>query len=173
MPVHVASGGASGGYARKLFTGLTGGSTVTYAIGAAGAAGAAGNNDGGNGGDSTLTAGGSTVTGKGGSGADTRTLAVGFAVGPSGGTSTGGDVNGEGRPGAPAINLDADTVGLSGTGGTPCGGVGVGGQARDSVGDGLDGTGRAAGGGGAFAGATTDRAGGAGTAGIIIVREYT
>lgn len=176
MTIKVASGGASGAYVEKFFTGLTGGSTLSYTVGAGGTGGAASDGDGVAGGDSTFVVGGTTVTAKGGAGGNTRTSVLGTAIGASGGTSTNGDVNGSGIPGSTAILFDhtVEGIGISGSGGTPLGGAdGVGGLPVDHAVKGQAGVGHAAGGGGAYSYIVTDRAGGAGTGGMWIVEEYT
>ncbi len=163
-------GGAAGSYARKYFAN-PGSSALTYAIGAAGAAGVAAAGTGGTGGDTTFAVGVTTVTAKGGLGgvgqAHGTTLAA--VLGGAGVVATSGDVNGCGAPGEHGTRLSG-TVAVSGNGGSTR--VGSGGTSRITEGVGNDGVGYGAGGGGAVSLGASDRAGGAGTAGLIVIREY-
>lgn len=167
-------GGAAGGYAEKDFV-VTPNTAYAYVNGAAGAAGAAGANAGGVGGDTTFTVGGVTVTAKGGPGGTgmasgtTVLAALGGAPAP---ISTNGDVNASGMPGNPGIRLSG-TIGVSGAGGD-AGVYGSGDAGRIAQGNGVAGIGRGAGGSGGLtlnAGVATN--GGPGTAGQIVVEEYS
>jgi hypothetical protein len=168
--VGAAAGGGSGGYLIKYVSNISG--TYTYAIGAAGTAGANTGAAGGNGGNTTFTNGGTTYTAFGGTGGTGQTAGTALAItagGAGGVVSTNGDLNDGGDPGANGIRLSG-TVGVSGGGGSsPFGG---GGAALSAAGAGNDGTGRGGGGSGALSTANTNRAGGAGTAGVIIIYEY-
>ena len=166
-----ASGGACGGYAEKTFA-VEPNTTYTLAIGAAGAGGAAGNNAGSAGGSTTFTVGATTVTCPGGNGgAGCPASAVPLAiVGPTGGSPTDGDVNCPGAPGIGGLVLSA-TVAKSGEGGS--GPFGDGGRCVVVEGVGRPARGFGAGGSGAVCLGTTARAGGTGTAGLIIVDEYS
>jgi hypothetical protein len=75
------TGGGGGGTAIKYFT-VTPGASITYAVGAAGTSGV-------NGGDSSVTVGGTTVTGGGGVAGSTN----GTAIFSPGGSATNGDLN--------------------------------------------------------------------------------
>lgn len=152
-----------------------------YSVGAAGTAGAAsGGGTGGTGGDTTFHDGSATRTAAGGEGGEGDTLDATTHVGgqPGGGgalpSSTGAFFRSAGNPGAQGVFffLEGIEQGWSGTGGAgPFGGAGAG--QFDVEGAGNAGNGPGSGGGGAYTESTTDRAGGAGAAGLIIVEEYT
>lgn len=167
-----AGGGGAGGYCEKV-VGVAPNTAYTYAIGAAGVgnSGAAGSN----GGDTTFTVGATTYTAKGGTGAvlATATAAVNAYAGGAGGVvGTNGDVNAPGQAGAGGVQfLVATPVVASGAGGS--GPYGEGGVGITAVGAGVAGTGNGSGGGGAATGASTVRTGGSGTAGLIVVEEYS
>ena len=165
-------GGAGGGYAEKTFP-VTPNTTYTYSLGAAGAAGAAGANDGGAGGNTTFAAGGVTVTafgGNGGKGMAGSATIVSALGGASPAVSTNGDVNGGGEPGERSFTLSA-TLAVSGKGGSSM--FGTGGNGINVEGAGVAGTGYGAGGSGGMQDSNgTARAGGAGTAGLIVIDEY-
>jgi hypothetical protein len=166
-----AGGGGSGAYAEKTFT-VTPNTNYTYAIGSAGAgnSGAAGDN----GGNSTFAAGGVTVTTPGGGGAPVATAATTLtarAGGAGGAISTNGDLNSTGSPGIFGVVLIVATpIVASGKGADSQ--FGSGGLGLVAAAAGNAGTGYGSGGGGAATGASATRAGGAGTAGVIIVDEY-
>jgi hypothetical protein len=164
-------GGGGGSYAEKLFAAAPS-TAYTIAIGAAGTAnsGAAG----GNGGNTTFAVGSVTVTAYGGTGGPVATAVSTVSAYPGGAggiVSLNGDLNGAGDPGEPGVCFVVGTpTVISGNGG--CSVWGQGGLSLSAVGAGNAGTGYGAGGGGAATGASTARAGGAGTAGAIIVDEY-
>ena len=150
------AGGQGGGYARKRIAAASLGATETVTIGAGGAA----NTDGGN------SSFGAHCTANGGDGAS------GVTPGSNAGTATGGDINITGQRGG--------TGGVVGAGYTTAPGCSGGGSVMGAGAPGQFGsTGTAAalpgggGGGGSFgttgSGTVT---GGAGAAGIVIVREY-
>jgi hypothetical protein len=165
-------GGGSAAYAEKVFDVLPN-TTYTYAIGAAGTgvSGAAGNN----GGNTTFTVGGVTVTAPGGGGAPIGTAAttlVARAGGAGGTVATNGDVNSTGSPGMYGVVLiTATPIIASGKGADSQ--FGSGGLGLVAVGNGTAATGFGSGGAGSATGASTVRTGGNGTAGCIIVDEYT
>jgi hypothetical protein len=167
-----AGGGGSGAYAEKTFD-VVPNTNYTYAIGAAGAgvSGAAGNN----GGNTTFTVGGVTVTAPGGGGAPIGTAAttlVARAGGAGGVISTNGDVNSTGSPGMYGVSLIVATpIIASGKGADSQ--FGSGGLGLVAVGNGNNATGYGGGGSGSATGASAVRTGGNGTAGAIIVEEYT
>lgn len=167
-----AGGGGSGAYAEKTFDVLPS-TNYTYAIGTAGAgaSGAAG----GNGGNSTFTVGGTTVTAPGGTGAPAAVAATTLtarAGGAGGVIATNGDLNSTGSPGQSGNTLIVATpIVKSGKGADSQ--FGSGGIGLVAVGNGNPGTGFGAGGGGSATGASTVRTGGNGTAGAIVVEEYT
>jgi hypothetical protein len=165
-------GGGSGAYAEKVFDVLPN-TGYAYAIGAAGTgvSGAAGNN----GGSSTFAVGGTTVTAPGGGGAPVATAATTLtarAGGAGAAVATSGDVNSTGSPGIYGVTLIVATpIVASGKGADSQ--FGSGGLGLVAVGNGNPGTGFGAGGGGSATGASTVRTGGSGTAGCILVEEYT
>lgn len=177
---HASAGQSSsaGGYVEKLMTAAQIGATATVTLNGAGAGGAAGNNAGTTAGDSTVvTAGGVTLTAKGG---------VGGAGGPTqggpgsvaslagAGGSTGGDVNVAG--GASGYGLvPALTVAVSGKGGDPPSGLGVGGRSASSGGGsaaGNAGSGYGFGSSGAAQVDTGTAAGANGGQPVLIVEEW-
>lgn len=161
-------GGSSGVYWEKWIdpaATVTGGA---YACGAGGTAGTSGGGNGGNGGDTTLVVQGTTYTAKGGTGG-LGLAADGWvvAVGPQAGSSAADAI--AGSPGGNGACTGSGAIIISGNGGSNP--FGIGGAATiDAVG--VAGTGNGAGSSGANHAGTTDRAGGAGTIGIIIVEEY-
>lgn len=178
---------------------VTGGGTLTYAIGAAGAANA------GAGGDTTVTIGGNVITAKGGASAIaasstavpggstyilTTTAAVwngssfsikwyaGGTPGAGGlGSSTGADgspgtTNGGYAPSAFGAGNGANTGGGGGGAGTPFGRGGAGGAAggvTGTAGTAPTGTAYGAGGGGGGGGSTTGGAGSVGIQGCLVI----
>ena len=169
--ISCAGGGAGGGYCQLWI--VTAAATYTYTVGALGAGGAAGNNAGTAGTNttfSTLTAGG----GGGGGGSGGSAVAAMQGAGGTPGTTSGGDVNISGGKGGQGGGLT--TYAKSGYGGASR--FGTGGRETTIVSS-TSVVGEAAlnyggGGGGAVAiNDTTDRAGGAGTGGLIIVWEFS
>jgi hypothetical protein len=140
-------GGGGGGYAQKLFT-VTGGTTYTYAVGAAG-------------GNSTFTVGATTITGNKGNNGINGTATAG--TGGAGGTGVNGDINLSGGAG------QSRSAGIGGVGGASGRGMGAGGAASISS---AGGAGALFGGGGAGGSGNSGSAGGAGAAGVVIIEEY-
>lgn len=167
-----AGGGGAGAFAEKDFA-VTPNTAYTYAIGALGAGGSAA--DGSNGGNTTFAVGATTVTAPGGSGGKNGvalTTLVAYAGGAGGAVATNGDVNAGGSPGEAGVTLIVATpIVASGAGGS--GPLGAGGLGLAAVGNGNAGIGFGSGGSGSATGASTSRTGGNGTAGAIIVEEYT
>ncbi|NTW75720.1 MAG: hypothetical protein HGB34_02350 [Candidatus Moranbacteria bacterium] len=164
-------GGGAGGYARYYLTAVSG--TYTYSIGNGGTGNSGAT--GGAGGNTTFVNGGTTVTAYGGSGgiyvAGSTTAKP--ALGGAGGVvSVNGHINGAGVPGYSG-QTGAATVAASGAGGSTQ--LGGGGAGRNT-----SGAGNAAvantGSGGAGAACVTSgaaaAAGGAGSAGRIVITEY-
>ncbi|HWQ60489.1 MAG TPA: hypothetical protein VN420_05105, partial [Candidatus Fimivivens sp.] len=164
-------GGGAGGYARYYLTAVSG--TYTYSIGSGGTGNSGAT--GGAGGNTTFVDGGTTVTAYGGSGgiyvAGSTTAKP--ALGGAGGVvSVNGHINGAGVPGYSG-QTGAATVAASGAGGSTQ--LGGGGAGRNT-----SGAGNAAvantGSGGAGAACVTSgaaaAAGGAGSAGRIVITEY-
>jgi len=147
-------GGAGGTSYKRITAGL--GATETVTIGAAGAAGAAAGGDGNAGGTSSFGAHCSATGGGGGKG----TAAT--ALGGVGGDGSGGTLN---MRGAPGTNGAADRGGMGGSSQFGGGGVGANNGAGNAAGN--YGSGGA---GGENDG--TNQPGGAGSAGLVIVKEY-
>jgi hypothetical protein len=174
-----AGGGGAGAYLQLDITSVP--TSSAYTVGALGAAGAAsGGGNGGNGGDSTFHDGSATRTAPGGSGGGGDTLDSTSHVGGDGGaggaepSATGAFIYSSGAPGERGVFFFLESIeqGWSGSGGSgPWGGGGLG--RDDAEGAGRNATGFGAGGGGAYTETTTDRAGGAGFEGTIIVEEYS
>lgn len=163
------SGGASGSYARKFYTSTT--ATYLYCLGAGGAGATAGANNGTAAGPSTWA--NAAIIAPGGGGGFAGTLGTVAFNGPRGGSpgaiSTGGDVNATGTNGGPAyVNSATDSRG--GPGGPSQ--LGGGADYTSANADGLAATSPASGGsGGRVASVNTNRAGGNGATGLIIVTE--
>ncbi len=171
----LGGGGACGGYAAKLFIGVPSSITPTYGTG--GTAGANTGATAGTGGDTTVTINSVTVTGKGGlGGTGMAAAAITVLIAPGGAappTGTGGDVNGFGEPGGDGIRLSG-TIGKSGNGGTPIGGVGAGGQGLIVAGVGVAGTGFASGAaGGSVINGSAAVLGAAGKGGCVIFTPFS
>lgn len=163
------SGGGGGGYVSKLVVTASLGATETVTIGAAGAGGVSA-------GAVAPTAGGTTsfgahCTATGGAAGNSSTSGVGAALAASGvigGIGTTGDINARGGSSLHAFRFNG-TLLISGKGGDSIwGGGGV--SVVDAVGS--AGNGFGGGGGGASSSNNTDRNGGAGTIGYLIVTEY-
>jgi len=159
------AGGGAGGIVID-FISHSGSTTYVFTVGTAGTSGGAG--AAGAAGASTTFNGVTAGGGSGGSvGNSTSFLTV---AGGTGGTATGGDINVPGDNGGAGVRLSATSAcGLAGSGASSP--FGRGGQGRTtSTGAGGAAAGYGAGGGGALG--STSNAGGAGTAGVIIIYEY-
>jgi hypothetical protein len=165
-------GGGAGGYAKKLYIFPASSYSVTVGTGGAGGVAQANGAVGTNGNNSVFDTAGSPVTafgGTGGGASGTAASTVAAVAGGAGGAvSTGGDLNCGGDSGEAGIRLAAAQE-IGGNGGRSIfggGGVGTvnatGGNAPNYGG----------GGGGAGTNGNTDRAGGNGAQGVIIVTEY-
>lgn len=140
-----AGGGGAGGYGRKLLAAANINATTSITVGAIGA----------------NTSFGTTVVCTSGTSAAINTTPGGAA-----GTCSGGDININGQQGG----VGGGVTGFqSGHGGDS--GLGIGG-AQQGAAVGSAGTGYGAGGSGGGANDATDRAGGAGASGVVIVTEY-
>jgi hypothetical protein len=165
--VSASGGGGSGAYCQSYITSAA--STYTYTIGAAGSAGASGSNAGGNGGNTTFSGGSISAGGGtgGGAGISTGTAGAAFVLGGAGGTASGGNqINAPGQPGSPGLTILTSFVGGNG-GASKYGSGGLG----SNAGTGGAGTGYGGGAGGSIA-TTTNFAGAAGTAGLLIIWEF-
>lgn len=162
-------GGGGGGYSYKKIAAASLSSSESYAIGTGGT-GSVGSNGTSGGTTSFGTSPFLSAAGGGGGIKMGAGSTPAFSAGGSGGTSSGGDLNGNGSNGLYGFRIDGSSC-ASGVGGN-CSYFGVGGQSvlsSDTAGN--SGTGYGAGGGGATS-LTTNEAGGSGTDGIIVVREY-
>ncbi len=164
-------GGGAGGYSEKWFddaaiASLSASVTVTIGAGGAGVSGAVGSTG-------TASSFGALMSAAGGSGGDVSTAASGTQS-PSGAStrnaSTGGDINIDSTLGHPGLVVagSATRFGLGAEG--PLGG-GIA-QGRATAGNGLAGQKWGGGGGGAFVNLTTNRAGGKGGDGVVIIELY-
>lgn len=165
-----ASGGSSGGYARKYITSPA--ATYAYTVGAKGLGGVAGANDGSPGADSTFDAGGGLVTAKGGPGGLQGALGTTFAItaaGAQAALSTGGSINAAGRQGSLGFRTSATVINAGA--GAPSN-LGGGGIPSDDATGGNASTSGSGGGGAGVSSVNTNRAGGDGADGVIIVTEY-
>lgn len=163
-----AGGGGSGGYAETNILGSLAASYIVT-IGTNGLGGAAGNNNGSVGGSTLftniLTAGG----GLGGIG-DASAAGVGYALGGAGAAQTAsGNIYSGGSPGGNGICISS-ALAASGAGAS-CGHWGGGGAPQEAA-VGANATGHGAGGSGAAVITNTDRAGGNGSPGIIVITEF-
>lgn len=178
------AGGGGGGTFEKFVTGLTGGGTATYTVGGAGSGGADGTHNGTNGGNTSITIGATTYTANGGAfGAPMGSGSAGTLVaGGAGGTATNGDTNETGQDGGNGLRFGAAQA-TSGDGGCTQQGQGGRGSAKmaaaaNAATNGNNAYSYGAGGAGGVcvnngtAGGTT-ASGGNGTAGVIIIDEYT
>jgi len=148
--------GAGGGYAEEWID-VTGTSSETATVGAGGT-GATSVATGGTGGTSSF---GSLTSATGGAGGG-----AGLAWGAAGGAGSGGSFNITGGHGAPGVTTSAATTGVGGGSF-----FGNGGGNAIVAGDGQNGAALGSGGGGAFCDGS-QRDGGNGAAGIVIVWEY-
>lgn len=170
----VGAGGGGGGYSASWITSLA--SSYSYTVGTGGIVGTAGNNAGGNGVDTTFNT--TTIVAKGGTGGSgggaSGTALGGRANGGAGGIAGTGDttiVGGQGHWGV-AFSVVAATGMLSGRGGDAAKSYGLGGAAIQTSGAGVSGQNYGGGGSGGADAATTNRQGGVGAQGIILIWEY-
>ena len=168
-----AAGGGASGAVVEAWVALP--ATATYAIGGAGAGGTAGNNNGSTGGDTVFDSGGLVLSAGGGSGGQGGNTGTTFAS-RAGGTGADGDLNGstgwtvKGVDGSIGLRFSA-TQAVSGEG-AACTFGGGGGAVTNATGKAPTG-GYGGGGGGAATIGATNRAGGDGMPGLIIVEEYS
>lgn len=158
-------GGGGGGTCIRLLTAAQIGASKAYVVGGGGAADSAGGN-------TTLDAAGALMSASGGSagtaGAASTTLGT-QAAGGAGGAAANGDLNMPGERGGRGVIFDT-TNGMGGLGGrsvfgtrTGIGGSNVAGQSSTTYG---------AGGAGGHASATANRAGSAGSDGVLYLIEF-
>jgi len=166
------AGGGSGGYSRLVSSAATIGASQTVTIGAAGSAGSAGNNAGGNGGDTSV---GTLCIGKGGTGGGGNNGATGVNGG-AGGVAGTGDLTFPGQSGGPGP-LNGTAAGVlprAGEGAASYFGGGSPKQITNAANlTGAAGTNYGSGGAGGISfNAGGAIAGGAGTAGLVIIQEF-
>lgn len=169
--VATGAGGGAGGYGYSLID-VSAISSETVTIGAGGAGGAAGTNVGSTGGTSSF---GAHISCAGGAGGNSAAASANdrVASGGLGGVASLADINVTGNSGDDGVAPLGGVTG--GHGANSKFGAGGLGDARNATGSGVGspGLGNGSGGGGAASiNTTTDRAGGAGTDGIVIVYEY-
>ena len=163
----IGAGGGAGGYARLWVASASG--TYTYTVGAGGTAGASGGSGGGTGGTTTFSASSLQATGGfGGNGmAAIGATASSQSIGGSAGVGSNGNINVQGAPGSyGATTLGAVIPSFGGSshygGGAITTGIGAGKTAGNY----------GSGGSGGYS-ITTSVAGGVGSAGLIIVWEFS
>lgn len=165
--IGVGGGGAAGGYARLWIASAA--SSYTYTVGAGGTAGTAGNNPGNNGGTTTFGASLQATGGNGGNGgASVVSTSAALTLGGAGGVGSNGDINAQGEPGFGGVMALGVVMSGEGAGST------YGGGGRPVV---ASSTGTAAGnygsGGSGGAAVNTSVQGGVGSAGLIVVWEFS
>ncbi|MBP2445955.1 glycine-rich domain-containing protein [Rhizobium leguminosarum] len=168
-----AGGGSSGGYSKKSVSKAAVGASQAVTIGAAGTAGAAGNNAGGAGGDTSV---GSLCVAKGGLGGGGAADGASGA-GSAGATITGavGDITLPGGMGSDGRNHNATALAFFSAGGAGAAApvYGTATKATAPGSNGNAGTGYGSGGSGASSyNAVSQRAGGAGVGGFVIITEF-
>lgn len=164
--VSAGAGGGSGGYARLWVASAA--ASYTYTVGAAGTAGTSGGGAGGTGGTTTFSASSLQATGgTGGSGMGAISNTIGStAIAGVGGIGSNGDVNSGGAPGI--FGVAAFGSAAPGAGGSSIYG---GGGGTTGVAAGTAGRNYGSAGSGALV-VGSNLAGGAGSAGVIIVWEF-
>ncbi len=171
-----AGGGGAGAVCYKWLTGLVPGTAYTTNIPTGGAGGTAGSNNGSAAASgTTLLVNGVTYTagsGQGGLFSNNNNIYQGFAVrGGDGGTASNGDVNASGMNGYIGVGSTTNNTGYSGAGGSTPFGAGANGVINNGN-AGVAATGYGGGGSGGACTGSTNRAGGAGGPGAIIIYEY-
>lgn len=166
---YVAGGGGSGSYSRAYASAAAIGASQTVTIGAAGAGGSAGSNAGSVGSDTSV---GSICIGKGGSGGNFSS-AIQNGIGGAGGVAGTGDFTPTGAPGAGGFyNAVSATIGTpAGLGGSSIFGGGA--TATTSHAAGVAASNYGSGGSGASSDNGSNFAGGNGSAGVVVVTEFT
>ncbi|MDZ7711714.1 MAG: hypothetical protein U5L06_00675 [Rhodovibrio sp.] len=172
--VSVGAGGGAGGYTRLVTDATTAGDSRAITIGSGGSGGS-GANSGSAGGNTSV---GILLQADGGSGGLSLLAASTLSAtngGTGGSVTTAGDVQCDGGAGSIAIRQTDMGAALTGFGGSiQPHGSGARGNAVFGGNDGGDGNGQGGGGSGAGNGPSqgSTRTGGAGTSGLVIVREY-
>lgn len=167
-----AGGGGAGGYSRKFYSAPAG--TYTYTIGTGGAGGTAGVHNGTTGNATTFD----VITCNGGVGgpADTASLSIHISATTVGfgGTATGGDINYTGTPGGMGVGTLINSFGGAGGSGIYGGGgaAAFAGGGTSVAGNGGNTNSGSGGAGAASNNVSSDKAGGAGGDGIIVVWQF-
>lgn len=175
--VGVGGGGGSGALLR-VYLQLTGAANYSLNIGAGGGGGSGSNN--GNGGSATtLTIGATTLTASGGAGGKGGTAGTTADLSSLGGNGANLLAN---PPSGTILNLPGDngncgirysgTLGLGGKGGNSYFGFGGGSIGGNNASQGQNGQGYGSGGQGGYAATNSNKAGGNGADGIIVITEY-
>lgn len=168
-------GGGSGGYSKETISAATIGASQTVTIGGGGNGGAAGNNSGSTGGTTSL---GSLIQATGGVGGGGGAAGISISSTPgTPGVGSLGDLNCNGAPGIAGfgVGIASYVLALGGAGGSSIYGGGAEAQVTGSPGAKAGIAGRnygSGGGGGVCAGTGTQQAGGAGSAGVVVITEY-
>jgi hypothetical protein len=159
-----SGGGGSGGYSEQYILAASLSATETVTVGAAGAAGASGTNNGGTGGNSSF---GSHCTGNGGAGGagGINTTGNNRQAGGSGGTGTGGDLNITGGVGGFGTVIGGAAVPVNMGGASILSGLS---RPSSAAATALSGALYGGGAPGVYT-TTANSAGGAGTAGVVVV----
>ncbi len=164
----VGGAGGAGGFTTKLITAPS--ATYTYTVGAGGAGGTAGTNNGSAGSTTTFSASSMQATGGAGGTGSLSTATTTSSLSGIGGVGTNGDINLSGDAGVTSAVLNgASGAGIVGKSGGSRWGSGV---ITVSLGTGVAGANYGSGGAGGLS-TTVSAAGGAGSAGFIIVYEYS
>lgn len=171
------AGGGGGAYSKILYTAAELGANASVTIGAGGAGGTAGNNAGTAGGNTSFdpagTGGTITANGGAGGGSAASTASAGTSSPGNGGSASGGTVNIPGSPGGYGWWTASLVIIAGGNGGNASIGNGYGNNIGANSGSAGIGSGNYGGGGdGARAAAGTDRAGGNGGNGVVIITEF-
>ena len=173
---NAGAGGGAGGYVSKRYV-YSGTQTYTYTVGGGGPGGTVPGNTGTAGTASTFTDGTTLITANGGAGGPGGpTIAAAFlqSGGAGAAVSTNGDFNGAGDPGSPSVKLAAGIT-MSGSGASSLFGGGANGAvyANTAGAVGASAAGYGSGGAGGGCNNSTGQGGGPGSAGVIIVDEYS
>lgn len=165
-----SGGGGAGGYSKHVANAAEIGASKTVTIGAGGAAGAAGNNNGNDGGTTSV---GSLCIANGGKGGGGNPGNGGGLGGAGGSPGTGNAITGTGQSGFSGNGSSLAQYALAGNGAnSPIGQGGIS-EVTATLQIGTNGSGYAAGGGGAaISGVALNTTGGVGTKGLVSIIEY-
>jgi hypothetical protein len=161
-----AGGGGAGGYSRGVFSAATIGASQTVTIGTGGTGVANGNGNAG--GNSSV---GALITCNGGSGGKAPVAQATSPAGGAGGSASGGNVNITGGTGQPGLTQSTGII-SSGAGANSLFGFGGAALLQYPDTNGNPGIGYGSGGSGGIGQSVTNRSGGAGAGGIVVITEY-